>query len=511
MEDWLNLGVYTYLRLGPEVDAATFETKLEPLMNERFAESLDRMGFSTKLVLEPLAEIYLGSKLRAQIGPVGDKSQVLAFSAIAFFVLLLACINFTNLATARSMERAREVGVRKVAGSSRGALVGQFLSESVVLALLSLVVALVLMVFALPALNSIAGKEFALSSLFAPERSLLLVAIAVGSGLLGGLYPAVVLSGMQSVSVIKGSFHSSRSGALLRKGLVSLQFAISIGLIAGTGMVGSQLDFMRSQDLGFDQERVLIVETPRFPREERAAAVTTMKNEFGRLASVSGTSVSGTVPGQPTGRNLFSAEGLADDDTRSERTAFVGSNYFENLGIPVSAGRVFSPDFPTDSDEAVVISETTVAYLGFGTPEEALGKTVDLGGGNQSVIGMVGDCHHISLKEAIEPMLFMINPAIAGFLALRLTPGDPGAAIAEAEATFERLYPGAPFDYFFLDEEYSQQYQAEERLQRISSILRCSPSLLPALDLLGWRHLLRSNAPRKSASGRCSEHPCRDS
>ena len=484
-EGWLSIGLYTYVKLNPQADPDAFQAKISGLVNERFAEVMQQIGFDSELVLEPLTEIYLKSDLRAQIGPLGDMTQVWVFSAIAVFVLLLACINFTNLATARSMERAREVGVRKVAGSSRQALVGQFLSESVVLALFSLVIAAGLMVAALPLLNAMAGKELAWAGLFTAPRIAMLFGIAVLCGLLGGLYPAVVMSAMQSVSVLKGSFHSTRRGALLRKSLVAVQFAISIGLIAGTVMVKRQLDYMRSRDLGFDQERVLVVDTPAFPRENRAGAIATMKAEFETIPGVLSASMTSTVPGRGTGRNLFSAEGFPEDDIKSAVSAFVGTDYFENMGIELLAGRHFSPDFPSDPQEAAIINRATVEYLSWGTPEEAVGKTVDLGGGPRAVVGVVADYHHQSLKEVIEPMIFITNPVATGYLSLRLAPGDPAVAIAEAETRFARMYPNTPFEYFFLDQDYNRQYQSEERLMRLAGVFSLLAIVIACLGLVG--------------------------
>lgn len=484
-EEWLALGLYTYLKIRDGVDIESFRAKVAPLINERFAETMQEIGFDSELVLEPLKSIYLKSDFRAQIGPLGDMTQVWVFSAIAVFVLLLACINFTNLATARSMERAREVGVRKVSGSSRGALVIQFLSESVVMAIVALLLALLIMVAALPALNSIAGKTLAWGAIFELPRITTLFVVAVVSGLLAGLYPAIVMSGMSSVKVLKGSFHSSPSGALLRKSLVAIQFAISIGLIAGTGIVSDQLSFMRSQSLGFDQEHVLVIETPPLPPPTRQAQVATMKSEFAALPSVASSSVSNSIPGRGMNKFLFSAEGFPDDEIKSAQDVLIDDNYFDNLGIPVLAGRSYSADFPTDAQESIIINEQMVAYLNWGTPEEALGKTLSLGDGDRAVVGVVANHHHSSLKETIEPMLFRTSPAVAGYLTLRLSAGDPAAAIAQTEALYQRMYPSAPFVYFFLDEDYNRQYQTEARLQTILTTFAFLAILVACLGLVG--------------------------
>ncbi len=482
---WLNLGMYTYIKVVPGVDMAALSARIEGLPHEKFGEQLDQFGFDAKLALEPLTDIYLKSDLGGQIAATGDMTQVWVFSAVALFILLLAGINFTNLATARSMERAREVGVRKAVGSSRGSLVLQFLSESTVLSLVSMCIGLALAVAGLGVLNEIASKEIATSALIAPDILGILLAATLISGLLGALYPALLLSRFNPVDVLKGANHSSRSGAFVRKALVSTQFAISIGLIAGTVIVFQQLSFMRSQDLGFEEEHLLIVDAQTVPRNDMQPMVETVLSQFESLSHVDEATFSSVIPGRGSGRLLFLTEDLAEDDIRSAAVVNVGHDFFENYQIPVVAGRTFSRDYPTDMTDGMIINESLVEYVGWSSPEEALGKVFPMGGGGRSVIGVIADYHHTSLKDAVQPTMFFLTDRMNNFLSLKVQGLDASQAVAQAEEMWTSMFPAYPFESFFLDDDFNRQYQAEERLMNVFSIFSTLAILIACLGLFG--------------------------
>ena len=482
---WLAVGYYTYARLNPGVSVDGFQDGIKELVNERNGEQMAAIGFRAELIVEPLTDIYLKSTRGSQIGPVGDMTQIWVFGAIAFFVLLLAIINFTNLATARSMERAREVGIRKVVGSSRQALVAQFLGESVLMGLVAFMLSLLLVAAGLPLLNALAGTDIARSELFAAAPMLTLLGVALLAGVLGGLYPALVLSGFESITVLKGSFHSTGRGALLRKSLVAFQFAISIALLAGTAIVMRQLDYMQTQDLGFDDEQMLVVDLRNLPGGQLQGQGETIKSTFTGLSGVVDASTSGTIPGRGTGRTLFGAEGVEADDIRSANFLAVGFNFLENYGIEVIAGRGFSPEFPADQQQSIVINETTVGYLGYGTPENAVGKWIRTGNSQRTIVGVIADYHHQSLRESVDPMMMIPLPQALGYASLRLAAGDTRAAVAEVEEAWNRLFPTAIFTSFFLDADYNQQYQAEEQLRSLFSIFAILAILIACLGLVG--------------------------
>ena len=484
-EQWLNLQLYTYLKVAPGIDFAAFEDRIANLAHEKIGDQLEQVNFELELVLEPLTDIYLKSDLGAQIGPTGDMTQVLVFSAVAMFILLLAGINFTNLSTARSMERAREVGVRKTVGSSRGALVRQFLGESVTTALLALSIGLVLALASVGVLNDMASRDIARSALFAPDMLGILMLATILSGLLGGLYPALLLSSFKPVEVLKGSNHSTPSGAFVRKALVAAQFAISIGLIAGTIVVNQQLDYMRSRDLGFDQEQLLVVDTQSLPRSRTEGRTQTILNQFEALSQVQQASMSGTIPGRGQGRFLFRTENLPEDDIRSAAVVNVGFDFFDNYGIDLVAGRGFDRNYETDLDNAIIVNETLVEYVGYASPEAALGQSVPVGGGGRTIVGVLADYHHTSLREVIQPTMYFPTDRVMNFISLRIAGQDAIQAVSAIEGVWTSLFPDMTFESFFLDDDFNRQYQAEERLQRIFSLFSALAILIACLGLFG--------------------------
>ena len=482
---WLSLGMYAYLKTAPGIDFASFESRVSGLAYEKIGDMLAQVNFKLDFVLEPLTDIYLKSKLGAQIGPTGDMTQVLVFSAVAVFILLLAGINFTNLSTARSMERAREVGVRKSVGSSRSALITQFLTESVATATLALVVGLILAVASIGLLNEMASRDIARSALFAPDMLGILVLATVIAGVLGGLYPALMLSSFKPVEVLKGANHSSPSGSFVRRGLVAAQFAISIGLIAGTMVVNQQLDYMRSRDLGFDQEQMLIVDFRDVPRSQSEGRVEAIMDRFESLSAVKEGSVSQTIPGRGSGRVLFRTENLPDDDIRSASVVNIGFDFINNYGIDVVAGRAFDPAYETDLDEAIMVNEALVEYAGYASPEDALGQRVPQGGGGRTIVGVLADYHHTSLREVIQPTLFFPNERSVNFVSLRLAGQDALPVVAAVEEVFTELFPEMTFNSFFLDDDFNRQYQSEERLQRIFMLFSALAIVIACLGLFG--------------------------
>ncbi len=487
-DEWLNLGGYTYVLVREGVDMDALEEKIRTLMTDNYGEVLTSIGFAVNLVMQPLYDIYLHSDRLAEVGPTSDVTYIYVFSAIALFVLLIACINFMNLATARSMERAKEIGVRKVVGSDRQRLIVQFLCESVVMSLIALVIAVALIVVALPFFNALAGKELPYSILLQPIYLFGLVGLALIAGLLAGSYPALLLSSFPAIEVLKGSFRSSTRGVMLRQGLVVFQFAISVALIASTLVVFNQLDYMRNQHLGFDKEQVLVVDGTDAPRPDFVGQYETIKAELERLPGVQAVTTSNTYPGISPWLLIYTAEGLPEGDSRRAQVTVADHDFLDVYNIPLLAGRGFDIQMETDAAEAALVTRSMVDNLGWGTPEDALGKTVRFGGGEApplTVIGVVEDYHHLSLKQTVEPMLIQIFPNGFNFFSLRLGPGDPAQTLAGAEAIWQQFFPEQPFDSFFLDAEFDTQYQDEERLSSIFGTFAIIAILIACLGLFG--------------------------
>ena len=485
-DQWLNLNLYTYAKLHEGADRSAFETKLAPLVTSSIGEDLAEVGITASLRAQPLGDIYLHSDRGAEIGPTGDGATVWAFSAIALFVLVLALVNFVNLATARSLDRAKEVGVRKTIGSGRGALVGQFLAEAVVIAGFALVVAVALVAVALPFFNEVAGKELGLGVFLDPLVVLALVALAVGAGLLAGAYPAFVLSGFRPAEVLKGTFRSGGRGVRLRQGLVVLQFAATTALIVGTLVVFRQLDYMKSQRLGFEKERVLVVDARGLPNGLVGEKYGVAREAFRQLPAVRSVAASNNVPGRGTGVLIYTPEGVPEGKMRRIQFVPVAHDYLGTLGIDLLAGRDFSPDFETEAVGGVLINEAAVANAGWGTPEAAVGKTLDFGDGEPvPVVGVFRDYHHTSLRQAVEPLALRFMPAASNYFSIRLGTDEVTATIAEFERTWVDVFPGYTFDYFFLDADYDKQYAAEARLTQIFGAFAFLAIVVACLGLFG--------------------------
>jgi len=485
-EQWLNLNLYTYATLREGADRAAFEAKLRPLITDAMGDDLAEMGMTAEFLTQPLAEIYLNSDRGAEIGPTGDSATVWAFSAIAAFVLVLALVNFINLATARSLDRAKEVGIRKTIGSGRGALVGQFLSEAVLVALFALVVAVGLVAIALPFFNDIAGKEMGVGTLVDPVVVLALVGLAVGAGLVAGAYPAFVLSSFRPVEVLKGTFRTGGRGVRLRQGLVVLQFAVTTALIVGTLVVFRQLDYMKTQRLGFEKEQVLVLDARGLPGGTMGEKYTVAKEAFRQIPSVRTVAVSNQVPGRGAWVLIYRPEGVPEGETRRIQLVPVDHDYLETLGIDLVAGRDFSPDFETEPVGGVLINEAAVANTGWGTPEQAVGKTLEFGDGEPiEVVGVFRDYHHQSLRNEVEPLALRFMPGAANYFSVRLSTDDAPATIEALERAWGEVFPGTTFEYFFLDTDYDNQYAAEARLTQIFGAFAFLAIVVACLGLFG--------------------------
>jgi putative ABC transport system permease protein len=482
--DWLLLDRFAYILLREGTDADAFRNSVADLPQVEFGSVLEAYGFTMAMELEPLNRIYLHSRRMAQIGPVSDARRVTVFVAIALFVLLIACVNYMNLATARSLQRAREVGVRKTMGASRRPLVGQFLGESVLTAALALVAALVLVALALPWFNDVAGKSLSMGAVFGPAGLALLVGLVVLVGLGAGSYPAAVLSRFNPVDVLKGDFQTSPRGARLRQGLVVVQFAVSVALIAGTLVVVEQHRFMRDRDLGFDRERLVVLDARAITAPERVRRADATREAMSAVPGVSHVSASSSTPGRMLPLLLTTAEGLAEGDGRRMNFVYADHDYAETYGLQLVAGRYPSRAFETDAAEAALLNESAVSGLGW-TPEEALGRWVSMGGNQRTVVGVVRDYHHRSLHSAVEPMVLMSLPPAHHQLTLRLEPGALPDALDGVRSKWAALFPGTPFEYAFVDETFDGQYESEARLTAIVGTFAGLAILIACLGLFG--------------------------
>ena len=479
-EQWGNFGYESYVLLSEQANVSTLESKLSAFLRNYISSEDRDEGMTYTLFLEPLTDVYFSERGAPQTGSL---TNIKIFSVIAVFILLIACINFMNLATARATERAKEVGIRKVVGAVRRQLTVQFLCESLLLSLLAFIIALLASELLLPAFNRLAGKTVASSILQHTYYLPLFVGVVLSIGVLAGLYPALVLSRFKSVAIVKGRFSSSRRGVVLRKALVVTQFAISIMLIAGTAVVYTQLNYMRSQALGFNKDRVLVIDF----RGDGAVRekIETFKQQLGNNPNVQSVSASSSVPGEGNAGAFTEIENPAGDMQASNVNLFyVDHDFLGQYEMSLAVGRTFSRDFVTDTS-ALIVNEALVRSYGYASPEDIIGRQFSQWGVEGEIIGVVKDYHFRSLQEEIDPMTIRLEPSNARFISLNLKGDDIPATVSALQQQWQMLAPQRPFNYFFLDEAFDQQYRAEVRFGQLFIYFAGLAIFIACLGLLG--------------------------
>ncbi|HEU4553739.1 MAG TPA: FtsX-like permease family protein, partial [Chitinophaga sp.] len=479
-DNWTVHAAASYLLLYPHADPQALEAKLPGFLQRHIGEMMAKNKMYYTLTLHPLKDVYLTFSKRAYSGVDGNVRNVYIFSIIAALILLIACFNFINLTTARATERAREVGIRKVAGAVRQQLSLQFIGESVILCLCAFVCALILSALLIPLFNQLAGKTIS-NGLFRnwPAIGCLFLG-AAGIGVLAGSYPAWVLSAFRPVTVLKGRFTTGSRGVLLRKGLVIAQFSISLSLIAATIVVYRQTSYMRNQDLGFQKDQMLVIST--FNERGQYA----FRDAISRFKGVKGSTFSGAVPGGENSSAYTKMENMNGEMQESNMDLyFVDFDYIPSYKLKLVAGRAFSPDFPTDSTQAMVINEATAKVLGYSSPQQAIGRRFSQWGHEGKVIGVVKDFHVRSLQQAIQPLTMRIEPNSFWLLSVQVAAGDLPNTVAAIEKQWNRLIPGRPFTYNFLDASFDRQYRGEERFGRLFLYFAMLAIFVSCLGLLG--------------------------
>ena len=477
-------GFYTYVLLHAPHQAESILQKA-PVFADGFFEGRFETPASEvmQFVLQPLTEIHLHSKLEKEYRANSDVLYVYVFSAIALFVLLIACINFINLATARAATRIREVGVRKTLGAGRGQLIKQFLGESALMTTMAVVLAGVLIVLWLPVFNHLTGKTLILADLHDPRLLLSLIAMALVTGLISGAYPAFVISGFRPTQALRGSGSGKATQpARLRKGLVVFQFAISIFLIIGTAVVLNQLDYFRTKELGFDKARVVHVRLGGELSDAVENNLETVKQEVARHPAILNASLAADVPGERYSLELMSIDGHRDDEETMMRIAWgVDHDYLKTLGIELAAGRDFSREAPADTN-AWIINEAAVRRLGL---DDALGRVMRWGDYAGPIVGVAKDFHFASLHHEIEPLVIPLRPGIGGMLLARVQGGQMTEALSFLETTLDRLAPGQLFRYSFVADDFDLLYRDEDKLRDVFGYFAAIAIFIACLGLFG--------------------------
>ncbi len=486
-QNWEHPPLYTYALLAEGADANALEAQLPALARKHMGE---RRTATRSLHAQPLTDIRLHSSREYELTPGSDITYVYIFSVIGFFILLIACINFMNLATARAASRTREVGMRKVMGAHRPQLVRQFLGESILLATLALVLAVVLVELFVPVLNAVSGKTLGVGALMHWSTPLVVLGIVLVVGLLAGSYPAFYLSGFRPARSLKGARAAGATGAAtLRKGLVVFQFAITIILVIGTAVVFSQLNYLQNERLGFDKEHVVLVPLRALDNQFNHAS---LKEAWKQLPDVQHVTASSGMPGLNTGLYDFMVKPEnAAQDSLELMTLTVDHDYAETYGLEIVEGRDFSEDFSTDAAEGFLINQSAARKLGWTDPVgEKLTLQVWFNGEVQktgTVVGVIKDFQYHSLHRAIDPMLIHIfpNTYYYDYLSIRLRPGNMPERLAALERAWNQFNPERPFEYTFLDEKFDALYRAEERLSLLFGYFSILAILIACLGLFG--------------------------
>ena len=485
-EGWGGFDWFTYLLLKPGADAHRLEAKLVPFVNKKAEDITKSIGMSYTLHLQPLREVHLGPTLdNYGIGdPTGNKTNVTIFSIVAAFLLVIACINFVNLTTARAAERAHEVGIRKAIGAIRAQLTLQFLGESILLCLVAFAVAVGLCNALHPAFTSLLEKNIPLNSNHG-DYIFELLGIAIGIGIIAGAYPALVLSGFNPVKVLKGAFISTKSGMAMRQVLVVFQFTISTVLIIGTIVVYHQLRYMQSQDLGFKKDQTVAINF--YGDSVVQANQERLRQDLASLPAVKSISFSSNEPGTaPNNWYLQIANPAGKMQGINLNWYVVDFNYFPQYGIKLAAGRGFSNQYPTDSTKAIVINEAAARSLGYANPAKALGRKFNMWGTDGIIIGIAKDFHYRSLQEEIMPIGFRVmNPGFYGIISVSIAGNNIPATIAALQQRWKQLVPNRPFEYSFVDADFAKLYSSEDRFQRVFLYFGLLAIFISCLGLLG--------------------------
>lgn len=472
--NWQSNPIMTYITLKPGTSVESFNKKLNQLyVQKRGDEAYRERG----MFIEPFSDKYLHGRFENGYSAGGKIDYVLLFSAIAVFILIIACINFMNLSTARASRRFKEVGVKKAIGAWRKSLVFQYLSESVVMAMISLVISVMLVLLLLPKFNQITGKELVINQ----DWSLLIgvAIITLITGLIAGSYPALYLSGFKPIQILSGRFNPSKGSLLIRKGLVVFQFSTSMILIVATVIIFKQMEFVRSKNLGYQKENVLI-----FDREGKLKTdLDVFKTQASSLTGVLGiTTASESITQINSTSSGHAWEGQVID---GDQVQFAGLNvnydFFETLGLEMATGRSFSPDFG-DEQSKIVLNEAAIKAMGISDP---VGKWIELFGQRKEIIGVSKDFHFQSMYEEIKPLFIMLNPKYTSKVLVRMQAGSERTAINQLEKLYHEFNAGVPFEVKFLNDEYQSVYASEERVAGLSEYFSAIAIIISCLGLFG--------------------------
>ncbi len=486
-QSWHDRQTYTYIKLAPDTDVANFEEQISLMAFNYVGRQLKEWGQERRYFLQPLAAIHFQSNLLGEMEPPGNIVYIAIYSLIGLLVLLIGCMNFVNLSNVRSVYRAKEVGMRKVLGADRFQLVRQFLGESLIITIIAMGFSFLICDILLPLFNETAGTTLAFSQVVHPYVLFTLVGLVVLVGIVAGGYPAAVLTAFKPASVLKGYSSAGAKGSFMIKVLVVFQFAISIFLIIGTLTVFQQLKFMKSRTLGFDKEQKIII--PFRYNSTFSRNVDTIKKEFLSHHTIVGATASSSAPGRRPGEGYLSQTEAVNQPAKKLNYVAIDYDFIPQYKIDMVAGRPFQQD-KNDANNAILINESAVKFLGYNTPEEAIGKIWYLGWYDgrkvsREIIGITKDFHYRGMQEMVEPLFMVYAPFDFDTLTLTLGAGASGESLSFIENLWQKLYPSFPYEGYFLDEDFDRQYRAEEHIGKLLGIIAGMGLVISTLGLLG--------------------------
>lgn len=474
----------TYLKLTAGTDFKTLEARFPEWTKDRYA-SLIAEGVEPRLYLQPIESIYLESKLRFEVGPTGNARIVQILTGVALFILVLAYFNYINLSTSKSLERTKEIGVRKVNGASRTSLIKQFLIESFMVNLIGIILGFTLMQLSIPFFEQALGRPLSqIVTINQPFVVLVLTLLTAGT-LLSGFYPAWVLSRFKTIRVLKGQRAGSGADGMVRKGLVVLQFAILCFLLVGSLAVRSQIDYMLNSDWGFDSDQMVVVTGPSLSQGE-ADRLTTFKNELRLQANVAEVSNTTMIPGNEIKWVNNGVRLTTSPENEITSIPFLGidDTYIRNLSLEVLAGRGFDKNFSQEG-ESLLLSRAAAEQFGFQQPDEALGKKITDGNIEFTVVGVVENFLQKSFKSGYDPIMYRYIPFANNYLCVRVTSGDYEGALRDIERQYTSHFPGSTFNYFFLDEYFERQFTEDRIFGKVFNFFTLLGIWISCLGLFG--------------------------
>jgi putative ABC transport system permease protein len=482
MDQWGISNFHTYVLTSEEFSYERFHD-LIPDFVERYRGSETRYVYKLEYLLQPITSIHLHSHMQGEIAANGNIDNIFVFSAIGFFILLMACFNYINLSTARYTTRAKEVGIRKVIGAHRLQIIRQFLGESIYISFFALVAAVIAAHLILPLFNSLAGKELSITYLKNHALLLLMISIVVAVGAASGSYPALLYSAFQPAGVLKGTERVRMKGHFLRKILIVAQFVISIVFVIGTLTIHNQLTYVRNKKLGFNKEHV--VNIPLYD-EDAMKKIDIIKYEFLQNPGILSVSATGYRPGGIVFNQNYWREGASEDEYPMIQWISVDPDFLRTYEIELLAGRNFSTQFPTDIEHAYILNESAVKEMGWESP---LGKQFEINK-KGTVIGVIKDFHFKSLHQKLEPMALCLTPGDFEYLAVRINPENISHTLNFLQNKWQDLVPNQIFQFSFLDEDYDNLYRAEIKLSKIFGYIALFAIFIACLGLFGLTALI---------------------